>query len=1143
MTEDAVSRTAPTTSARADRARLLPHNRRLRHLHGITLRNLALSPATNRPRGRTFDDEALPQTFASPRKLRALGEEKELTHARSSGNLRERRPSHGALEEQPPQVGSSPKRPQTAKLRRRSTLDWTSGPSSERQHRYNSAIAQHTADVFFSLHVSGLDEPVYISETAQNVMNVDFRFFDLNVCHASITRNDTLTVKLWTKHSSDKHWQYLVDYTLNLRHLHYMGRSLEAFDEALAENTILLHLSDGLYMYLDGAPLPPLRPSAPLPASSSYPLPTEPTSSYDALMRLSTLDACIRDALHTRDTLIQDITTLVSSPSTADRFDTPIYLATAHDSNLATKRALESCRRSIRTSHASLDSQRISLAARRASMASMRSSQAHAETQITSAAISMTQCQARHAQTLADTTAQRRRIAADLQSIFPVEPMPFDPKGTQQSSNGLAFTIRGLALPSSSDYNTTPSSDINRISAALGHAAQVTRLLSFYLSVALPYPLITRSSASAVQDLISLMPPTSSSSATQRTFPLSLTSGTLGSSSFYRFEYAVFLLNKDIEALVLRADGRDADARRLVDIRQTLPNLGVLLFGLAGGERIELPARVRGGVVRGLSGHLAGLRGLDRSRDDSRESSMSRDEGLSHAREAALGWKGKGRMVGGLATDKWVQNNGHGGSLGLDMCRLLSSHRPNSNYKLCIPNLMNMRLKRMSPAATFHTGPHWWHYPHYTTQSTTATTPTCTSVYCTSHTKSTILPSESHAAVACHLRPSQCDGQPLPPGALGAGALLERAAIEQHLRAVNSHARLLLDLFAQQLALTLRAALLLLVFVIPVLAALVLVDVVPDVILRDAQDEEEPEEIDELQRGKQREGDPLREPALVLLRLPVELKGADGGEGVEAVAQPDQRNGDNVMADQLFEVFARRFLLQEQYNGLLAPVAGLQEIIGLEQGFVGAVREAQEHGVGVEIPHWATIHDVKTVRTQDAKVDCRVELLHEARLLCARLDAEVDGERLDETLHEELAREGEDDGDEDGGVEGILSSGVDVVRGKNNENNDERIKPGSKRGRTGVTPRVCTQVAGLPPSSRGIGISIGGAVGDGARVGRPRPIDRWEWLHSGRRLRHVAELCTCYLLGGCQAWLVRRATASSNLRGLALARPCRPKRA
>lgn len=58
-----------------------------------------------------------------------------------------------------------------------------------------------------------------------------------------------------------------------------------------------------------------------------------------------------------------------------------------------------------------------------------------------------------------------------------------------------------------------------------------------------------------------------------------------------------------------------------------------------------------------------------------------------------------------------------------------------------------------------------------------------------------------------------------------------------------------------------------------VVASFVLLHAVEDVVLENAEDQEEPEEIDCLQTGQQDKGDDLTDPAFVLLGLPVELEG------------------------------------------------------------------------------------------------------------------------------------------------------------------------------------------------------------------------------------------------------------------------------
>lgn len=63
-----------------------------------------------------------------------------------------------------------------------------------------------------------------------------------------------------------------------------------------------------------------------------------------------------------------------------------------------------------------------------------------------------------------------------------------------------------------------------------------------------------------------------------------------------------------------------------------------------------------------------------------------------------------------------------------------------------------------------------------------------------------------------------------------------------------------------------------------VVASLVFLHAVENVVLQNAQDQEEPEEIHRLQAGKQRESDVLTDPAFVLLCFPVQLERPDSPE-------------------------------------------------------------------------------------------------------------------------------------------------------------------------------------------------------------------------------------------------------------------------
>jgi len=133
-------------ASESSRPLLLPQNRRLRHLQGISLRNLTLT----HPRGYTIDDTALNK---SPAKLEAL-REPELQHSQSTDAL------------------NAKKRP--GKTRRRSTI-WAGQSPGYRQKKLEDVIYGGVADSFFSLHCEGQIDPIYVSEVMKKAM----------VCHCS----------------------------------------------------------------------------------------------------------------------------------------------------------------------------------------------------------------------------------------------------------------------------------------------------------------------------------------------------------------------------------------------------------------------------------------------------------------------------------------------------------------------------------------------------------------------------------------------------------------------------------------------------------------------------------------------------------------------------------------------------------------------------------------------------------------------------------------------------------------------------------------------------------------------------------------------------------------------------------------------
>ncbi|WPH01975.1 Hypothetical protein R9X50_00482900 [Acrodontium crateriforme] len=575
---------------RRDRPFLLPYNRKLRNLVSISLRNLLLnSPSHSRQRGKTIDDDALPNSLKSPAKIVALREQKLLGHSRSSSDLQRvaEHPSNDSISKEndnlvdnnnEAQASRTPKRPPLPRPRRRNTLEWVNATPQSRQEKWESATAERLADIFFSLHVHGIEEPIYISETVDRTINPTFRHVDFSHVGPSITRLDHLIVRFWAKRGGTEQWIHFLESRLHLPSLHFLGKSLDRLERPLPQNAVIMHLVDGVYTSFDSVSsfVPP--PAAPQTQASSPRV--LPTSSFDVLLRLAKLDDSIQDALATRDKIATELDRLlnINNEVLSDRDK----VAEAEDRLKTIEYARKTVQKQLEKAHRQQNEKRSSIKSRRELMRKDVSSRDATQDEMHGSTPEVPIFRDDHSMKTKAIQNQRRRICEDLQSCFFIEPVP---------KQSLAFTIRSLHLPNSENLDAeTPEV----VAAALGHAAHVLLLLSFYLAQPLPYPVNPRSSTSTIYDPISLLKTNSSISQTYkdervlRTYPLFSKSVPR-----FRFEYAVFLLNKDIQVLL-----ECVFNVRVVDIRQTLPNLKYLLYVATAGEG-ELPARKAGGV-RGL---------------------------------------------------------------------------------------------------------------------------------------------------------------------------------------------------------------------------------------------------------------------------------------------------------------------------------------------------------------------------------------------------------------------------------------------------------------------------------------------------------------------------------------------------------------
>ncbi|RDA91554.1 hypothetical protein CP533_4343 [Ophiocordyceps camponoti-saundersi (nom. inval.)] len=534
------------------RPRLVAQNRKLRHLRGISLRNLSLDDPSSASSASASASSSSSSTASAP--APAPAPTSLATSLNGGGH-------HDDILDPslPLKAGLSPHLPSAAVAR---------------HTKLRTLVEASVAEVFFSLHVNDEAEPVYVSELRQPSANFDFRHFDLTTQPPTISRSAQVAIRIWSKRPGQESWIFVLNHVVDLRHLNFIGSLV---NRRFPPNALIFHLVDGLYS-LDFPPR----------VADAKHAPSAPSSSYSSLMKLANLESSIRDALETRDDLVAQINAVLDQSP-------PDATGSALEDVARAEKYVTKQRRAVRQAESRRHDLATSLAARRTAIRAGREAQSRAEADMSGHRERLAASKALLDRTSDQIHGQRRRICSDLADIFPITP--------ERDAPPLSFRICNLPLPNSR-YDAT-SADEHVLSAALGLAALLTRHLQLYLSHPLPYPLCPCGSRSLVRDDISHLADSSTNnnnskpSWPRREFPLYLPRG--GSTTGqWRFEYGWFLLNKDIEALCA------SQGLRVVDIRHSLPNLKYLLYVCSAGSR-DLPERHRGGVKGLWAGSLRGL--------------------------------------------------------------------------------------------------------------------------------------------------------------------------------------------------------------------------------------------------------------------------------------------------------------------------------------------------------------------------------------------------------------------------------------------------------------------------------------------------------------------------------------------------------
>lgn len=369
-------------------------------------------------------------------------------------------------------------------------------------------------------------------------------------------------------------WTLHLEQLVDLRRLNFLGSMLGTH---FPSNCLVFHLVDGIYTFdLPAKSFPPRQGTA------------QPTSSYNALMRLSTLEQSIQDALATQDLLKNQINEIIASHS-----DEEVLFTEAEDRLKLINKYITAEQRGVKTAIRQIEKLNSSISDRREMITDGRSLMDKTEEDMNNAFNKLAAGKEQCKKIKDDIRGQRRRICEDLSAIFKIEPMA--------DGKPLHFQIRGTPLPNAEAYGGAMLSGAqeDELSAALGHVALLTKHLEMYLSVPLPYPITYYGSRSYITDDISILKDPI------RDFPLYLPRG--GSAAQFRFDYGWFILNKNIETLCA------AQGLKVMDIRHTLPNLKYLLYVCSAGTD-ELPERKKGGV-RGLRAGIMRSRGVSLADD------------------------------------------------------------------------------------------------------------------------------------------------------------------------------------------------------------------------------------------------------------------------------------------------------------------------------------------------------------------------------------------------------------------------------------------------------------------------------------------------------------------------------------------------
>lgn len=428
------------------------------------------------------------------------------------------------------------------------------------QRYLEGVIDSRLLSVFFTIHVKTQEEPIYVSEIIDNTANPQFRDLEPE------NRNENeFIISLWGKSAIESSYKLQFSNYIHLPDLIFIGSSSISLSKCeFPSNSLVIVLCDGYYVVPDTFKM---LNSTSIQISSPDTF-TQPSLSFDQILKLANLQACIADASKIVDNVEGEITQEIlrnqESMCLLIKKRNELKNKLRNTKNIIQSQKLKNIeiQRSIRETNL-LKKQTLNYmssgAARQKSIS--RTFKEINDTTTLDKTVIMDQYTA--------INLQHSRIFEDICCIFPISPIPGLP---------LKFTICGLPFIDTSFLPKNPEKlqsvelwvktvfkmeieDV--IGAVYGFAAQLVVMLSYYLCVPLRYPIQPFGSQSFIIDPISAIQGS-------RTFPL-WTKGSL----YFRFQYGAFLFNKNVEQLL------DSQEIMMADTSQVMANLQNLILILS----------------------------------------------------------------------------------------------------------------------------------------------------------------------------------------------------------------------------------------------------------------------------------------------------------------------------------------------------------------------------------------------------------------------------------------------------------------------------------------------------------------------------------------------------------------------------------